>query len=139
MRWELYNIEKDYSQAEDLAVKHPEKLRQVQDLWWAEAARYNIFPLDTRRTEHFDVRNRPSLTAGRTTFTYYPGMVRLPEGSAPDVKNKSFSVTAEVAVPEKGLKVFWSLKAGARRAGAFTCRTASSFICTTLLARNASR
>jgi arylsulfatase len=61
-----------------------------------------VLPLDNSRIERFDVSLRPSLTKGRAEFTYYPGMVRIPEGSAPDFKNKSYRITAEVEIPEGG-------------------------------------
>ena len=101
-KWELYNVAEDFSQSVNLADKQPAKLRELQDLFWIEAARYNVLPIDNSRVERFDVTNRPSLTTGRTQFTYYPGMLRIPEGSAPDVKNKSWSLTAEIEVPQAG-------------------------------------
>jgi arylsulfatase A-like enzyme len=101
-KWELYKVENDFSEANDLAAQEPKKLRELQDLFWAEASKYDVLPLDNSRIERFDVRLRPSLTQGRTEFTYYPGMVRIPEGSAPDFKNKSYRITAEVEIPESG-------------------------------------
>ncbi len=100
--WELYNLNEDFTQSVDLAQKEPKKLREMQDLFWAEAARYNVLPLDNDRISRFDVRIRPSVTAGRNSFTYYPGMIRIPEGAAPDLKNKSFRITADVDIPAKG-------------------------------------
>jgi arylsulfatase A-like enzyme len=95
--WELYHLDEDYSQAHDLAAQNPEKLRELQDMWWSEASRYNVLPLDGRKTERLnaELQGRPSPTGGRDTFTYYPGVVALPAGSAPNVLNKSFSITAE--------------------------------------------
>ncbi|MGC1177549.1 MAG: arylsulfatase [Methyloceanibacter sp.] len=101
-KWELYNVENDFSEANDLAAQEPKKLRELQDLFWAEASKYNVLPLDNSRIERFDVSLRPSLAQGRTEFTYYPGMVRIPEGSAPDFKNKSYRTTADVEIPESG-------------------------------------
>ena len=101
-KWELYNVADDFSEAVNLADKEPAKLRQLQDLFWVEAAKYNVLPLDNSKAERLDVTNRPSLTAGRSEFVYYAGMVRIPEGAAPDMKNKSFSVTAEVEIPGGG-------------------------------------
>jgi hypothetical protein len=74
----------------------------LQDLWWAEAAKYDVLPLDDRAAERTDVTIRPSLTKGRTKFTYYPDMKRIPEGSAPATRNRSFSITAEVEIPKDG-------------------------------------
>ena len=93
-QWELYNVAEDFSQAKNLASENPKKLREMQDLFWAEAGRYDVLPLDNSKVERLDVTNRPSLTRGRNTFTYFPGMVRITEGVSPDIKNKSFAVTA---------------------------------------------
>ena len=101
-KWELYNVKDDFSEANDLAAKEPKKLRELQDLFWAEAAKYNVLPLDNSKMERGDVSLRPGLTRGRTEFTYYPGMVRIPEGAAPDFRNKSYRITADVDIPEGG-------------------------------------
>jgi arylsulfatase A-like enzyme len=96
--WELYNLNEDYSQSNDVAASNAAKLRELQDLWWTEAARYNVLPLDGRKTERLngELQGRPSLSGKRTSFTYYPGVVALPAGSAPNVLNKSFTITAEI-------------------------------------------
>ncbi|NGZ11343.1 MAG: arylsulfatase [Nitrospira sp. LK70] len=101
-KWELYNVAEDFSQAVNLADKQPDKLRELQDLFWIEAAKYNVLPLDNSKVERFDVRIRPSLTRGRGVFTYFDGMTRIPEGTAPDLKNKSFKIGADVDIPAKG-------------------------------------
>jgi len=101
-KWELYDITKDFSQANDLAAKEPKKLREMQELFWIEAARHNVLPLDNSKIERMNVDNRPSLTRGRALFTYYPGMTRIPEGSAPSILNKSFKIGAEVIIPAAG-------------------------------------
>ncbi|MEQ9065895.1 MAG: arylsulfatase, partial [Gimesia chilikensis] len=62
----------------------------------------NVLPLDNSKAERLDVKNRPSLTRGRDTFTYYDEMLRIPEGSAPDLKNKSFGISAVVDIAESG-------------------------------------
>jgi arylsulfatase len=98
--WELYDLGADFSQARDLAAGNPAKLRELQDLWWAEAARNSVLPLDGRTVERLngESQGRPSLTGTRTKFTYYPGIVALPAGSAPNVLNKSFAITAELEI-----------------------------------------
>ena len=101
-QWELYHVAEDFSQAVNLAAKEPAKLRALQDLFWVEAAKYNVIPIDNSRAERFDVATRPSLTRGRSVFTYYPGQIRIPEGAAPDTKNKSFKVAADVVIPADG-------------------------------------
>jgi arylsulfatase len=102
--WELYHLEKDFAQAENLAAKHPDKLRALQDLWWAEAARYSVLPLDGRKTVRLsaELQGRPSLAGGRTTYVYYPGVEALPAGSAPSLLNKSWTVTADIQQPKEG-------------------------------------
>ncbi len=101
-KWELCHVAEDFSEANNLAAANPAKLRELQGVFDKEAKKYNVLPLDASFIARVDVRIRPSLTRGRDTFTYYPGTIRIPEGAAPDVKNKSFTVTAEVEIPEGG-------------------------------------
>ena len=101
MPWELYHVEEDFSQANDLAQENPEKLEELVKLFFAEAARYQVLPLDGRKTARLNVDNRPSLTQGRTKFTY-PNRLRLPEGASPDLKHKSHEIIADVTIPEGG-------------------------------------
>ena len=101
-KWELYDVTKDFSEANNLAAQNPKKLRELQELFWIEAAKYNVLPLDNSKLERMNVDNRPSLTRGRSEFTFYPGMNRIPEGSAPSILNKSFRVTANVSIPSNG-------------------------------------
>jgi arylsulfatase len=83
--WELYNIAEDFSQAVDLAEKEPALLRKLQDLFMADAAKYNVLPLDDRFAERLDTTLQPNFFAGRNRITFYPGLVRLPEGGAEGV------------------------------------------------------
>jgi len=101
-KWELYHIAEDFSQAVNLADREPAKLRALQDLFWIEAAKYDVLPLDNSTVERFDVSIRPSLTRGRSVFTYHAGQTRIPEGTAPDLKNKSFKIGADVEIPAGG-------------------------------------
>ena len=101
-KWELYHVADDFSEANNLVEQNPEKLKELQKVFDREAKKYNVLPLDASFIARVDVRIRPSLTRGRDTFTYYPGTIRVPEGTAPDTKNKSFTVTAEVEIPERG-------------------------------------
>ncbi|HNV30063.1 MAG TPA: arylsulfatase [Cyclobacteriaceae bacterium] len=96
VQWELYNIEKDFSQSEDLAASNPEKLAEMKNLFFAEAAKNDALPIDNSKAARFATENRPSLTRGRTSFTYYQGMKRIPEGAAPEIKNISWQLTAEL-------------------------------------------
>ncbi|ACB53196.1 sulfatase [Crocosphaera subtropica ATCC 51142] len=99
--WELYHIDEDFTQAVDLAADMPDKLQEMKDLFYAQAAKYDVLPLDARKTERFRVDLRPSLTEGRTTFSY-PDHLRITEGSAPDVKHKNHTITADVIIPDNG-------------------------------------
>jgi arylsulfatase len=101
-KWELYNVNEDFSQANNLAAKEPAKLKELQERFWAEAEKYNVLPIENSRIDRFDVSLRPSLTRGRDEFTYFPGLVRIPEGAAPDLKNKSYQIKAEVVIPTGG-------------------------------------
>jgi arylsulfatase len=101
-KWELYKISEDFSQANNLVDQHPDKLKELQDAFDVEARKYNVYPLDSSMASRADPAIRPSLTRGRNEFTYFPGMIRIPEGSAPDFKNKSWTAAAEVTIPEGG-------------------------------------
>jgi arylsulfatase len=101
-KWELYNINEDFSQANNLADKNPQKLKELQDAFEAEAKQYNVYPLDSSMAQRLNPALRPSLTRGRSEFTYYAGMVRIPEGSAPDFKNRSWTIGAEINIPPAG-------------------------------------
>jgi len=101
-KWELYNVNEDFSQASNLVEKNPEKLKELQDAFDVEARKYNVYPLDSSFASRADPAIRPSLTRGRSEFVYFPGMIRIPEGSAPDFKNKSWTIAAEVTIPQGG-------------------------------------
>jgi arylsulfatase A-like enzyme len=101
-KWELYNLSKDYSQYDDLATKNPEKLKELLALFETEAKEFGVFPLDDRLAGRLDVSLRPSWTSSRDTFIFYEGMTHLDEGTAPNVKNKSHTITAEVEIPKNG-------------------------------------
>jgi arylsulfatase len=101
-KWELYNINEDFSQANNLVDKYPDKLKELQDAFDVEARKYNVYPLDSTFAARADPAIRPSLTRGRSEFIYFPGMIRIPEGSSPDFKNKSWTIAAEVTIPQGG-------------------------------------
>jgi arylsulfatase len=100
--WELYNVDKDFSQASDLAKKEPKKLRELQDIFMAEAAKYNVLPLDDRFAERADANLKPSYIRGIKRFVYLPGTVRISEPSSPNTKNIDHTLAAEVEIPEGG-------------------------------------
>jgi arylsulfatase A-like enzyme len=98
-KWELYNLKEDYSEYNDLAAKRPDKLRELQELFMVEATKYNVFPLDNSVLPRI-VAPRPSATAGRNVFTYSSVMSGLPPSDAPSILNRSYTITAEVEIPE---------------------------------------
>jgi arylsulfatase len=102
--WELYHVDADYSQAQDLATEQPERLRELQDLFLIEAAKYQVFPLDGRVTERENptLAGRIDLLGDRRSVTYRGGMRRFTEETTPNVKNRSHSITADVDVSETG-------------------------------------
>ena len=99
-RWELYDLSNDFSEANDLAATRPDKLRELQAIFEAEARKYNVLPLDDRFAERAVVADRPSQTRGKTRFVYLPGTVRVPEGTAPNVKARSHRIAAELEIPQ---------------------------------------
>jgi arylsulfatase len=100
-KWELYNLNEDYSEYNDLSAKNPDKLRDMQELFLMEATKYNVFPLDNSILPRI-VTPRPSATAGRTLFTYTGQLAGVPVSDAPSILNKSYTITADVDVPQGG-------------------------------------
>jgi arylsulfatase A-like enzyme len=100
--WELYHVTTDFSQAKNLAKQNPQKLQELKKLFLSEAAKFNVLPIDSSFADRADPSLRPGFNTGRTEFTYYPGMIRIPEANAPDIKNKSFRIVAEVEIPKTG-------------------------------------
>src|SRR5271166_6665331 len=100
-KWELYNLKEDYSQANDLAAKMPDKLKEMQALFLQEAEKYGVTPLDNSQFQRA-ITPRPSPVAGKTVFTYSGELPGIPIGDAPSILNRSFTITAEIEVPEGG-------------------------------------
>jgi arylsulfatase len=100
--WELYNVDADFSQADDLAAKNPEKLKELQDLFMQEAERNFVLPIDDRRSERFSpqIAGRPDLLGGRTTMTVFDGMTGIMENAFINVKGVRHQITADVVVPD---------------------------------------
>ena len=101
--WELYDTTSDWTQANDLAAQHPDKLHELQRLWLIEAVKYQVLPLDDRFAARGtpEMAGRPTLVQGKRQLLF-SGMGRLTESSVIWFKNASFSLTAEVTVPEAG-------------------------------------
>ncbi len=102
--WELYNLDKDFSEATDLAALYPEKLKELQALFLAEAEKYNVLPLDDRTVERWDpkVAGRPDVIGSRKAITLYPGTPGIMENNFINVKNRSFTVDADIEIPKEG-------------------------------------
>jgi arylsulfatase len=113
--WELYDLSKDWTQSDNLAGKYPDKLNEMKDLFAREARRYQVLPLDASVATRL-VQPRPNLTAGRTEFVYTRPMTGLPQGDSPLLLNCSYTVTADIEVPEGGAEGMM-LTSGGRFAG----------------------
>jgi arylsulfatase A-like enzyme len=100
-KWELYNVQQDPTESDDLAAKMPDKVKQLQAIFYAEAKKYDVLPLDNSTLARWNTP-RPSLTAGRTTFTYSGELAGVPASAAPSILGKSFTITAEVDIPKGG-------------------------------------
>ncbi len=100
-KWELYNVKEDPTEFNDLAAKMPEKLKQMQDIFYAEAKKFDVLPLDNSTLARWNTP-RPNLTGGRTVFTYSGVLTGVPNSGAPNILNKSYTITAEVTIPEGG-------------------------------------
>lgn len=100
--WELYNVRDDFSMANDLSAQHPEKLKELQSLFLAEAVKYKVLPIDDRRIERTNPKlaGRPDLFAGRSSVTFYDGTGFLMENAFFNTKNSSFEIVAEVEATE---------------------------------------
>jgi len=99
--WELFDLTKDWTQNHNLATSYPAKLRELQDMFWVEAEKYQVLPLDASGLERL-ISPKPSIVAGRTEFVYSRPIVGIPQGTAPSILNRSFTITAEVEVPAGG-------------------------------------
>jgi arylsulfatase len=102
--WELYDTESDFSLTTDIAADHPEKVEELKALFMTEALKYNVLPLDDRVLERFnaDIAGRPDLMGGRTSLTLYEGMIGLSENAFINMKNRSYTITADLEAPQGG-------------------------------------
>jgi len=101
-RWELFHTDVDPSECHDLAEKEPAKLAELTSLWWAQAGMYNALPLETRTAVAILNTERPQLAKPRDQYVYYPGCAEVPEAVAVNVRNRSYSITAEVTLDKDG-------------------------------------
>jgi arylsulfatase len=99
--FQLYNLNENWNQTDDVAAKHPEKVAELRKKFIAEAKKYQVFPLDASVAARI-VAPRPNITAGRTEFVYTRPMTGLPQGDSPFILDASYTFTADIDVPEGG-------------------------------------
>jgi arylsulfatase len=99
--WELYDVSKDWTQFDDVSSKYPDKLHQLQEMFWQEATKYQVLPLDASVATRV-IAPKPSLAAGRRVFTYRGRITGIPYGDAPNVLNTSYTITADIDVAQGG-------------------------------------
>jgi hypothetical protein len=115
MTWELYDLTKDWTQADDVAAKYPEKLKEMQAIFAQEASKYQVLPLDATAAARL-IASRPNITAGRTEFVYTKPLTGIPQGDSPLLLDCSYNITADIEVPEGGAEGIL-LTSGGRFAG----------------------
>ena len=99
--WELYDLRKDWTQSENVAAQYPAKLKEMQDMFWREAQKYQVLPLDATVATRL-VTPRPSISAGRDVFSWTAPLTGTPNGGAPSILNASYTFKAEVEIPQGG-------------------------------------
>ncbi len=112
---ELYDLNKDFSQSQNIAEQFPEKVKELKQMFIEEAKKYQVFPMDASVAARI-VAPRPNITAGRTEFTYTHPMVGLPQGDSPMILDSSYTITADIEVPAGGAEGM-ILTSGGRFAG----------------------
>jgi arylsulfatase len=112
---ELYNLNTDFSQTENLAANNPQKVKEMKQMFMAEAKKYQVFPLDASVAARV-IAPRPNITAGRSEFVYTRPMTGLPQGASPLLLNTSYTITADIDVPAGGAEGM-ILTSGGRFAG----------------------
>jgi len=112
---QLYNLDKDFSQSQDLAEQYPDKVKELKQIFIDEAKKYEVFPMDASVAGRL-VAPRPNITAGRTEFVYTVPMTGLPQGDSPSLLNSSYTITADIDVPKGGAEGM-ILTSGGRFAG----------------------
>jgi arylsulfatase len=113
--FQLYDLTKDFTQANDIAAQYPDKVDAMRKMFVAEGEKYQVFPMDASVAARI-IAPRPNITAGRTEFVYTRPMVGLPQGDSPLLLNTSYTITADVEVPKGGAEGM-ILTSGGRFAG----------------------
>ncbi|TDI84029.1 MAG: arylsulfatase [Chloroflexi bacterium] len=99
--WELYHVEEDWAENHNLADEHRDKLIEMIGMWYVEAGKYNVMPVDGRGVQRF-AEERPQLTLDRTSYTFYRGTQAVPPNAGPQILNRTHTITAEVEIPDGG-------------------------------------
>jgi arylsulfatase A-like enzyme len=99
--WELYHVDTDRCESHDLAAEQPDKLRELVNLWYAQAGDNQAFPLDDRSALEIILTPRPQLAEARERYTYFPDSAEVPEAQAVNIRNRSFTIGALVDIPGK--------------------------------------
>ncbi len=96
----LFHLDEDFSECHDVSAEHPEKLRELIELWWVEAGQHGVLPLDDRTIELFGGQARPATVHARRDYVYFPPLAHIPADAAPPLGGRSWTITAEVDVPD---------------------------------------
>ncbi len=107
-KWELFDTDTDPSECNDLSEQHPDKLQELIDLWWTEAGARQALPLESRGAIEILGTERPQLAKPLSRYTYYPGGAEIPESVAPNIRNRSYTIAAEMEIddPAEGGVIF---------------------------------
>jgi arylsulfatase len=98
--WGLFHLDGDFSECHDLAAEEPDRLRELIDLWWAEAGRHGVLPLDDRTIELFGGAPRPGTVHARDDYVYFPPIAHIPADAAPPLGGRSWTIDAVVDAPD---------------------------------------
>jgi arylsulfatase len=99
--WELYHVDEDFAETKNLADKEKARLMAMIGMWYNEAGKYNVLPIDSRGTARI-AEERPQIAVDRKRYTLYPGTQSIPAAAAPKILNRPYTITAEVEIPGKG-------------------------------------
>jgi arylsulfatase A-like enzyme len=99
--WELYHVEKDWAENHNVAAENRARLIEMIAAWYVEAGKYNVMPVDGRGVTRF-AEERPQISVGRTSYTFYPGTQAVPFNAGPQILNRTHTITAEVEIPKGG-------------------------------------
>ena len=100
-RWELYDLANDFNEVNDLADEAPDRLKALVELWWEQAEANQVLPLDDRFAERF-AENAERHRGDRTSYIFHPGMGHIPSEVAPDLRSRSYTIDADVVIPDNG-------------------------------------